>query len=49
LEAGFTIRAVEEPIASEDEEKIWPELKEARRRPPFLVVKTAKSSKVELR
>ncbi len=42
LEAGFIIKAVEEPVASEEDEKIWPELKEARRRPPFFIVKVSK-------
>jgi ubiquinone/menaquinone biosynthesis C-methylase UbiE len=42
LEAGFIIKAVEEPVASEEDEKLWPELKEARRRPPFLIVKASK-------
>ena len=42
LDSGFTIRAVNEPVASEADEKIWPVLKEARRRPPFLIVKASK-------
>jgi ubiquinone/menaquinone biosynthesis C-methylase UbiE len=43
LEAGFIIKAVEEPVASEEDEKLWPELKEARRRPPFLIIKGSKA------
>ncbi len=39
---GFTIKAVCEPVASEEDEKLWPVLKEARRRPPFLIVKAVK-------
>lgn len=42
LESGFIIKAVAEPVASEEDEKLWPELKEARRRPPFLIVKALK-------
>jgi ubiquinone/menaquinone biosynthesis C-methylase UbiE len=42
VEIGFTIKKVMEPIASEVDEKDWPELKEARRRPPFLIVKALK-------
>jgi ubiquinone/menaquinone biosynthesis C-methylase UbiE len=42
LDSGFNIRAVKEPVASEEDEKIWPVLKEARRRPPFLIVKASK-------
>jgi ubiquinone/menaquinone biosynthesis C-methylase UbiE len=42
LNSGFTIRAVNEPVASEADEKIWPVLKEARRRPPFLIIKASK-------
>jgi ubiquinone/menaquinone biosynthesis C-methylase UbiE len=42
LNSGFTIRAVEEPVASEADEKIWPVLKEARRRPPFLIIKATR-------
>ncbi len=39
IQAGLTIKAVEEPVASEEDEQIWPDLKEARRRPPFLIIK----------
>jgi ubiquinone/menaquinone biosynthesis C-methylase UbiE len=42
IDCGFVIQAVKEPAASEEDEKIWPDLKEARRRPPFLIVKAAK-------
>lgn len=45
INAGFTIRTVLEPVASEEDERIWPALKEARRRPPFLIVKAAKQVK----
>ncbi|HSW58159.1 MAG TPA: class I SAM-dependent methyltransferase [Dehalococcoidales bacterium] len=40
IKAGFTFQAVSEPVASDEDEQIWPDLKEARRRPPFLLVKT---------
>ena len=40
---GFMIKTVLEPTASEEDEKIWPTLKEARQRPPFLIVKAIKS------
>jgi ubiquinone/menaquinone biosynthesis C-methylase UbiE len=39
---GFIILEVKEPVASEDEERIRPALKEERRRPPFLMVKAGK-------
>jgi ubiquinone/menaquinone biosynthesis C-methylase UbiE len=39
IRAGFTIKEVMEPVASEEDEINWPELKEARRRPPYLIVK----------
>jgi ubiquinone/menaquinone biosynthesis C-methylase UbiE len=39
IDSGFTIKTVKEPVASEEDEKLWPVLKEARRRPPFLIVK----------
>ena len=42
LNSGFTINAVMEPTASEEDEKIWPALKEARRRPPFLIVRAVR-------
>ncbi len=42
IRAGFTIQTVVEPVASDEDEKNWPNLKEARRRPPFLIVKAAK-------
>jgi ubiquinone/menaquinone biosynthesis C-methylase UbiE len=42
INSGFTIKAVSEPVASEEDERLWPVLKEARRRPPFLIVKAAK-------
>jgi ubiquinone/menaquinone biosynthesis C-methylase UbiE len=42
INTGFTIRAIEEPVASEEDEKNWTVLKEARRRPPFLIVKSKK-------
>jgi ubiquinone/menaquinone biosynthesis C-methylase UbiE len=42
INSGFTIKAVSEPTASEEDERIWPVLKEARRRPPFLMVKAVK-------
>jgi ubiquinone/menaquinone biosynthesis C-methylase UbiE len=42
LNSSFTIRGVAEPVASVEDENIWPDLKEARRRPPFLVVKATK-------
>jgi ubiquinone/menaquinone biosynthesis C-methylase UbiE len=40
---GFMIKTVLEPTASEEDERIWPTLKEARQRPPFLIVKAIKS------
>ena len=42
IEAGFTIKTVMEPSAGEEEERHWPALTEARRRPPFLIIKAAK-------
>jgi ubiquinone/menaquinone biosynthesis C-methylase UbiE len=42
INSGFTIKAVSEPAASVEDERMWPVLKEARRRPPFLMVKAAK-------
>jgi SAM-dependent methyltransferase len=42
VNSGFTIRAIDEPVACEEDEKIWPDLREARRRPPFLVVKASR-------
>jgi ubiquinone/menaquinone biosynthesis C-methylase UbiE len=42
IEAGFTIRAIDEPVAAEADEELWPVLAEARRRPPFLLVKAVK-------
>lgn len=42
INSGYTIRAVKEPVASEEDEQQWPVLKEARRRPPFLMVKAVK-------
>jgi ubiquinone/menaquinone biosynthesis C-methylase UbiE len=42
INSGFTIKAVSEPAASDEDERLWPVLKEARRRPPFLMVKAAK-------
>jgi ubiquinone/menaquinone biosynthesis C-methylase UbiE len=42
IDAGFSLQTVVEPVASEEDERNWPELKEARRRPPFLIVKAAK-------
>jgi ubiquinone/menaquinone biosynthesis C-methylase UbiE len=44
LNSSFTIRAVEEPVASEADEKIWTQLKDAKRRPPFLLVKASKNA-----
>jgi ubiquinone/menaquinone biosynthesis C-methylase UbiE len=43
IDLGFTILAVQEPVASEEEEQKRPALKEERRRPPFLVVKSGKT------
>ena len=43
INAGFIIKAVVEPVASEKDEQVWPVLKEARRRPPFLIIKAVKS------
>jgi ubiquinone/menaquinone biosynthesis C-methylase UbiE len=42
INAGFTLRGVVEPVASEEDERNWPDLKEARRRPPYLIVKAMK-------
>jgi ubiquinone/menaquinone biosynthesis C-methylase UbiE len=42
INTGFSIKAVMEPTAAEEDEKTWPELKDARRRPPFLLVKAVK-------
>lgn len=42
IDTGFTIKAVMEPAGSEEDERMWPELIDARRRPPFLVVKACK-------
>ena len=42
IDTGFTIKAVREPTATEEDERIWPELKEAGRRPPYLLVKAIK-------
>jgi ubiquinone/menaquinone biosynthesis C-methylase UbiE len=42
IKSGFTITAVVEPVASEQDEQDWPALKEAGRRPPFLIVKVTK-------
>jgi ubiquinone/menaquinone biosynthesis C-methylase UbiE len=42
INAGFSIKAVLEPTASEEDEQIWAVLKEAKRRPPFLMVKAIK-------
>jgi ubiquinone/menaquinone biosynthesis C-methylase UbiE len=42
IAAGLTVVAVDEPAASAADEELWPELKDARRRPPFLVVKALK-------
>ena len=42
IDAGFSIQKMVEPVASQEDEKLWPVLKEARRRPPFLMVKAVK-------
>jgi ubiquinone/menaquinone biosynthesis C-methylase UbiE len=42
INTGFTICAVMEPTASEEDSQIWPELKDAARRPPFLLIKAKK-------
>jgi ubiquinone/menaquinone biosynthesis C-methylase UbiE len=42
IDSGFTILAVQEPVATEEEEQKRPALKEERRRPPFLVIKAKK-------
>jgi cyclopropane fatty-acyl-phospholipid synthase-like methyltransferase len=42
INSGFTIKAMVEPVASEQDEREWAVLKEARRRPPFLIVKAVK-------
>jgi ubiquinone/menaquinone biosynthesis C-methylase UbiE len=42
IDAGFTIKKLQEPKATEADEAAWPELKEAARRPPFLIVKAVK-------
>ncbi|MBN1191471.1 MAG: class I SAM-dependent methyltransferase [Dehalococcoidales bacterium] len=40
--AGFSIKRIMEPVASQEEEKNWPNLAEAKRRPPYLLVKAVK-------
>jgi ubiquinone/menaquinone biosynthesis C-methylase UbiE len=40
--AGFTLKAVAEPTGTDEDERIWPELKDVRRRPSFLIVKAIK-------
>jgi len=42
INSGFTIKSVSEPVASEEEQQKRPELKEASRRPPFLIIKASK-------
>jgi SAM-dependent methyltransferase len=42
IDAGFAIKRIVEPIALEEDEKTWTELAEARRRPPFLLVKAVR-------
>jgi ubiquinone/menaquinone biosynthesis C-methylase UbiE len=42
IRSGFTIQALDEPIASQEEEQKRPSLKDEKRRPPFLIVKAAK-------
>ena len=42
IKSGFVIKEVAEPVASEEDKRTWPNLKEARRRPPFLIVKAVK-------
>jgi ubiquinone/menaquinone biosynthesis C-methylase UbiE len=44
IESGFIIREVSEPVASYQDEQNWPDLKEARRRPPFLLIKAGKQN-----
>jgi SAM-dependent methyltransferase len=39
---GFIIGKVLDPVASEEDERNWPALKEAGRRPPFLIIKAEK-------
>jgi 2-polyprenyl-3-methyl-5-hydroxy-6-metoxy-1,4-benzoquinol methylase len=42
IDAGFVIKKILEPKATAADEANWPELKEAGRRPPFLIVKAVK-------
>jgi ubiquinone/menaquinone biosynthesis C-methylase UbiE len=42
INTGFTIKAVMEPTGTDEDERIWPELKDIRRRPSFLIIKSAK-------
>ena len=42
IDAGFNIKKVMEPKATPADEQKWPEMKEAARRPPFLIVKAVK-------
>ncbi len=42
ISAGFLINKIMEPVASEEDERNWPDLIEARRRPPYLIVKATK-------
>jgi SAM-dependent methyltransferase len=42
IDIGFIIKAVMEPTATEEDERTWPELKDVRRRPPFLLIKAIK-------
>jgi ubiquinone/menaquinone biosynthesis C-methylase UbiE len=42
INTGFTIKTVVEPIGTEEDERMWPELMDIRRRPSFLIVKASK-------
>jgi len=42
ISSGFSINKVMEPVASEEDERNLPDLKEARRRPPYLIIKAVK-------
>jgi ubiquinone/menaquinone biosynthesis C-methylase UbiE len=44
IASGFMIQVLDEPAATPEDEKVWPVLKEEQRRPPFLLIKAARSS-----
>lgn len=42
IHAGFTILQIEEPVASQEDEKRAPDMLEERRRPPFVIIKAGR-------